>query len=50
VCAANLWSSTQDKPVQESYVIVFGVIGLGSLLLLAVEAGLTRSRVAEAPA
>jgi hypothetical protein len=50
VCAANVWSSTQDKPVQESYVVAFGVIGLGSLALLAYESGIGRSRVVEVPA
>jgi len=35
VALANLWSAFVGKPIQFSYVIAFGVIGLGSALLLA---------------
>jgi len=38
VVVANVWSSFQDKPVRESYVVAFAIIGLGSLALLALEA------------
>jgi hypothetical protein len=34
VVAANLWSLTLDAPVREAYVIVFAVIGVGSLAFI----------------
>jgi hypothetical protein len=48
VAVANVWSSFQDKPVRESYVVAFAIIGLGSLALLAMESRRTAALPARA--
>lgn len=34
IALANLWSVFADKPIQFSYLIVFGIVGFGSAVLL----------------
>lgn len=34
VALANLWSVLADKPIQFSYLIIFGIVGFGSTVLL----------------
>lgn len=43
LAVASIWNSLSGKPIKPAYVVVFGVLGLGSLLLLWRERGLRRA-------
>lgn len=46
LAAASIWNGLSGKPIKLAYVVVFGVLGLGSLLLLWRERGLARGGAA----